>query len=492
MPLMSVFREYEGEWSPQNRFMTLDEDACYRALQARDRRFDGLFFVGVSSTGIYCRCVCPAKTPLAKNCTYFSNAATAEKAGFRPCLRCRPEIAPGRSVGPSKARQAAYHIENGGLDDGGIEELAATLHVSARQLRRSMKEELGVTPIDLAQTRRLLEAKRLLTDTGLPIGEVAMASGFTSLRRFNELFGSRYGIAPSAFRRKGMRVSEDRIRCELGYRSPFDWEALMGFLRPRLIVGVESVVDMAYRRALTLRGHSGVIQVVHNPGRHSVSVEISAGLAPVLPLVLARVRRLLDLDAEPETISSSLGDLAARNPGLRLPGVFDGFEASVRAILGQQITVRFATTLAGKFAEAFGPEAPTNDFGLTRIFPTPDRVALETQDSVAGLGVIGSRARSILALSHAVAERRIRLTPGAAYEETLETLLSLPGIGPWTAEYICMRALGHPDAFPASDLGVLKALGTRYPKHALELAEAWRPWRSYAVMHLWKQLEERE
>ena len=471
--------------------MTLEPEICYRALEARDPRFDGLFFVGVKTTGIYCRCVCPARTPFRKNVNFYGSPAEAEADGFRPCLRCRPETAPGRSsvdVVRSRARKAARLIETGGLDEMNLDEFAAQLGVSERQLRRAMKQELGVGPAELAQTHRLLNAKRLLTDTRMPVGEVALASGYSSLRRFNASFRERYNLTPTDLRKRAAKGTGQSVKCELFYRPPFDWDFLIGFLGHRRIEGVEWIDDGRYSRTTRIGNHGGWLTVTHQPNRNSVSVELSESLCPVLPKVLDRVRRLFDLDADPAAINGTLGELACENPGTRLPGAFDGFEAITRAIVGQQVSVKFATTLAGRIADAFGGEIETHCPALRYVFPGPEAIADCTQDDVAKLGIIGSRARAIIGVAQELTTKRLLLNPAADYEATKNALVALPGLGPWTAEYVAMRALSYPDAFPAGDLGVLKALGTRNQKEAQERAERYRPWRAYAAIHMWRSL----
>ncbi|MDB5986369.1 MAG: DNA-3-methyladenine glycosylase 2 [Nevskia sp.] len=475
--------------------MQLDPTTCYRAVKAHDARFDGRFFVAVSSTRIYCRPICTAKTPKAQNCRYFPSAAAAESLGYRPCLRCRPELAPGNaSVDASHrlAQAAASLIEDGALADDGLDAIAAQLGVTDRHLRRVFQNEFGVAPVAYAQTQRLLLAKRLLTDTQLPITEVAFASGFGSLRRFNALFHQRYRLNPGQLRKsRSSKALPQTLSFELSYRPPYDWPALLKFLGARCVLGVEAVDDNTYRRVVHLQrdaqSHIGWIEVMPVPCKHALRVRLADSLARVASPVLARVKQLMDLSAHPDQIAAVLGTLA-RNPGLRMPGAFDAFEMSVRAVLGQQISVAAARTLAGRFAAAFGTQLETPFENLTTTFPTPQRITSCTVDHIAALGIIAARARSILALANALASGELVLSPGADVASTLEKLRALPGIGEWTAQYIAMRALAWPDAFPHSDLGVLRALGLgTTPKQALAAAEAWRPWRAYAVMHLWQR-----
>jgi len=507
--------------------MHLDPEACHRALDTRDPRFDGLFFVGISSTGIYCRPVCPTRQTKRENRTFYPTAAAAEASGYRPCLRCRPETAPGRSSVDAVnawARAAVRRIEDGALGEMSLEELAQELGISDRHLRRVVQSEYGVSPVELAQTQKLLTAKRLLTDTDLPVGEVALASGFSSIRRFNALFAERYGLTPTRLRKKGATVAGDSIVCEVGYRPPLDWCGLLEFIAYRASCGVEAMDGSAYVRTASIKGKQGWIRVTANselgarnaeresqPHRNVLQVELSSSLAGVLPEVLVRVRRLFDLNAEPCAIAEALGDLC-KDPSVRVPGAFDGFEIAVRAILGQQVSVQAASVISGKFAQAFGEPIETPFAQLNRIFPSPLKVAALMPDEVAAVGIIKSRAIAIIELAKAVVSKEILLRPGVDAEATKERLCALPGIGPWTAEYVAMRALCWPDAFPASDLGIKKAMAARIPpspapspsaahkpsptqgegfpteKEILAMAEAWRPWRSYAAMHLWRTL----
>jgi AraC family transcriptional regulator of adaptative response / DNA-3-methyladenine glycosylase II len=471
-----------------------DHDSCYRALIARDRRFDGIFFVGVSTTGIYCRPICPAKTPKQDRCTFYPSAAAAERAGFRPCLRCRPELAPGSARVDAVSRLAsvvASRIEETGLADQSLAELATELGVSDRHLRRAVEMEFGASPVQLAQTQRLLLAKRLLTDTRLTATEVAFASGFASLRRFNALFKERYRMCPTDLRkRRGRDTGQGVMFFEMAYRPPLDWASLLSFLAARATCGVEIIEENRYSRTVSLGGHAGWITAEPAPSRHVLRIEVSTALAPVIRSVISRVKRLFDLSADPCRIAAALGELAETGPGLRVPGAFDGFSLAVRAILGQQVSVKAASTLAGRFASAFGAKIETPYSGLTYLEPSTHDIAQTKVQELATIGVMPPRAGAIVELARAVEEKTLRLEPGGDIPDTIARLKSLPGIGEWTAQYIAMRALGWPDAFPHSDLGILRALGETSPKRVLEIAEAWRPWRSYAAMHLWKRLEE--
>lgn len=478
--------------------MPADSASLYAALLARDRRFDGRFLVGVTSTGIYCRPVCQVRTPRAANCRFFPHAAAAEAGGFRPCLRCRPELAPGLSAidAPSRlAWAAARRIDAGALDESGLAGLAARLGITDRHLRRVFSDAFGVCPIDYAQTQRLLLAKRLLADTTLPITEVALTAGFGSLRRFNTLFRERYGLTPSTLRRGASREpaqGEGGLCFELGFRPPFDWDGLLAFLSARCVAGVEEVAAGTYRRTLRLDSageapSTGWLAVTLAPAaRHAVALTVSPGLQRVLPAVLAGVGRLCDLSCDPQAVALGLGPLAADAPGLRVPGAIDGFEVAVRAVLGQQVSVKAAHTLAGRVVEAFGEPVATPFTALHHLFPTPARLAELDPAALAALGIVRSRAHTLVTLARAVATGTLDLGPCADVDATLARLQALPGIGPWTAQYIALRALGWPDAWPSGDVVLCKVLGGVSRGEADTLAQAWRPWRSYATLHLWR------
>ncbi len=478
----------------------MNDEALYSALAARDRRFDGVFYVGVTSTGIYCRPVCTARTPRASNCRFFESREAAEKARFRPCLRCRPELAPGNAPVDDAQRVAALlaqRIDEGMLDDGGgLETVSKKFGWSSRQIRRIVQKELGVSPIELVLTRRLLLAKQLLTETTLPITEVAFASGFASLRRFNDAFGSRYGMPPTRFRketdaRSPLAVERSSLTLQLAYRAPFDWRGILNFLAARALKGVESVTGDEYRRTIRLGAHTGSVVVRDVPDRTTLVIDVSQSLVPVLPALLGRLRNLFDLAARPDLIGAHLStdkrlrNLIAANPGLRVPGAFDGFELAVRAILGQQVSVKGATTIAGRFVAAFGETIESDDPALTHLSPSASPVASAKVQDISSLGIPGSRAQSILTLARAVDTGSLILEAGADPKQTIAALVELPGIGPWTAHYIAMRALRWPDAFPAGDLIIRKRLGEVTAREAERISQAWRPWRSYATLHLW-------
>ncbi len=480
--------------------MELNHGNCYRALIARDPRFDGVFFVGVTTTRIYCRPVCTARTPARQNCRFFPSAAAAEQARFRPCLRCRPELAPGNSsidaVG-RVARGAAIRIEAGALDNGsGVEDLAREFAIGSRQLRRAMRQELGVSPVELAQTRRLLLAKQLLTETQLPMIDVALASGFESVRRFNALFKSHYRLAPRRFRKSlPAHVEGQPLRLRLSYRPPFAWTELLRFLSARAVTGVERVDGDRYWRTAAIGGQRGWLSVAPGKEPNTLVVEFAASLTGQIATLLARLRHLFDLGARPDIIASHLGKdprigaAVKRRPGLRVPGAFSGFDLAWRAILGQRISVRAATVLATRVAAAFGEPIETPIADLNRLAPQAGQMAAASEGAYRRLGLSGAAAVALRALAKAVAAGELRIEPGADAAATIERLKELPGVGPWTAEYIAMRALGWPDAFPDGDLGLRRGLGQPSAARVRAIAENWRPWRAYAVMHVWNGLE---
>jgi AraC family transcriptional regulator of adaptative response / DNA-3-methyladenine glycosylase II len=481
--------------------MAHDDRRFFSALAARDTRFDGVFFVAVTTTRIYCRPICPARTPKATNCRFFGTPQEAEQAGFRPCLRCRPELAPGSAPVDDAQRVAqliVQRLEEGHLEsDAGLEDIAEQFELSSRQIRRIVQKELGVPPIQLLLTRRLLLAKQLLTETTLPITEVAFASGFSSLRRFNDAFMRRYGMAPTRLRVRATRASgavpeRGTSTLQLSYRPPYYWPGMLAFLAGRALVGIEHVTGSSYARTVRLGEARGWIRVTQSPKQHALLVEFPHTLTPVLPALLRRVRALFDLNARPDLIASHLGQdprLAAAvkaNPGRRVPGAFDGFEMGQRAILGQQVTVKAATTIACRFVEAFGESIATPFPELTRLTPLPARIAATSVDQIARHGILAARSRSIIALARAHASGALSLDGGTHDpDDSIRRLAELPGIGQWTAHYIAMRALRWPDAFPKEDIAVRNNLGGVSAKEAEALSQPWRPWRSYAVMHVW-------
>jgi AraC family transcriptional regulator, regulatory protein of adaptative response / DNA-3-methyladenine glycosylase II len=480
--------------------MDMDPTACYRAISTRDARFDGRLFVSVKTTGIYCRPICPARTPKFENVSFYPSAAAAQEAGFRPCLRCRPETSPElafwRGTSNTVSRALAL-IEAGGLDEADVEGLANRLGVGARQLRRLFRQHVGASPIAVAQTRRVLLAKQLIHETSLPMAEVALASGFNSIRRFNETFLQMFGRSPATLRHgrdKGKREA-GALSVRLAYRPPYDWDAMLSFLAARAIPGVESVSGHTYRRTIALGGHCGAIGVAP-ADKNRIDVSVRFPDLAALPQIIARVRRVFDLSADPDTIGAhlsldpGLAPLVAARPGLRVPGAWDGFELAVRAVFGQQITVPAATRLLGRLVEAYGESLPTtirDGEGLSHLFPTAARLAAA---DLADLGMPKARAMSVTSLAAALCADPAIFRRGASLEEAVAKLRSLPGIGEWTAQYIAMRELREPDAFPAADIGLLRAMagadGRRpSPAQLLSRAEAWRPWRAYAALHLW-------
>ena len=491
--------------------MLLDRESCNRAVESADARFDGVFFVAITTTSIYCRPICPARRTLRKNRRYFNSAAAAERAGYRPCLRCRPELAPGRArvdAVPRLAEAAAQRIAAGALNGHGLDTLAQELGVSGRQLRRAMQQELGVSPIELAQTHRLLLAKQLLTETHLPMSRVADASGFQSVRRFNALFRDRYRLNPESLRRRtngnaalhaaseNGTAREPNLRLTLAYRPPLAWKPLLEFLSARATPGVERVENGTWSRAVRMDGRTGIIRV-REPARGSteanhdvILLEADATLAPVLMTLCARVKHLFDLVAEPNAIETHLtragfGPISRPARGLRVPGAFDTFELAVRAILGQQVSVAGASTLMGRLTSAFGEALPGGMEGFTHLAPTADRLAEAGSVAIRRIGLPASRAETIHELSRRVASGELSLSADADVKSLTTRLIDIRGIGPWTAEYVAMRALHWPDAFPASDLVLRRAAGGLTTARLKRLAESWRPWRSYAAMHLW-------
>ncbi len=475
-----------------------DPHICEQARLSRDARFDGLFFTAVSSTGIYCRPVCPAPTPKRGNVRYYANAAAAEAAGFRPCLRCRPELAPGNDQwqrGDHVVARALKLIEAGMLADQSLDALAARVGLGARQLRRLFVERVGAPPINVHTTRRLLFAKQLLTETALPVTEVALASGFRSLRRFNAAFLQANRIPPRELRRHPRAAAGAALVLRLGYRPPYDFAALLTFLRTRALPGVELVDEHSYARVFGPVDAPGWLRLSGWPGgEHALQLQLHCPQPTQLLGVVTTLRRMFDLDANPQAIADTfrhdaiLGPLLARRPGLRLPGGWHGFEIAVRAILGQQISVAAARTLATRIVQRWGESLPTAPMaGLERLFPTPAALA---QADLREIGLTTTRAATISGLAQALLDGRVDFSAEQSLEEFVARWVALPGIGEWTAHYMAMRALSDPDAFPAADLILRREAATDavpLSTKALTLrADAWRPWRAYAVIHLWR------
>ena len=481
--------------------MVLDADAAYLAVKARDARFDGRLFVGVTSTGVYCRPVCRVRTPRRENCRFFDTRAQAEAAAFRPCLKCRPEIAPGLSHMDSSqqlAHTAASWIEHAVHQGEAVQmpALAAHLGVTDRHLRRIFQAEHGVSPHAWLTTQRLLLAKQLLTDTALPVTQVALASGFDSVRRFNAAFAAHYRLNPTQLRRQGVRAPASDAPLRLAYRPPYDVQAVLGFFAQRQVSVLEQVDEarLELRRTLAWRHRdqrlTGWLSARFVPERHELHVHAAPSLAPVLGAVLQAVRQGLDLDADPARIDPVLARVPGPlRPGTRVPGVMDGFEGAVRVILGQQVTVKAARTLTERLVLRFGSVVDTPWPGLTHVFPDAATLAAADPEAIGTLGIVRQRVGAIRALATEVAAGRMALHRGAPLAATLDALRALPGVGDWTAQVIAMRALAWPDAWPAADIGLMNALGTRDPKAVAAAADTWRPWRAYAVMKLWHGLE---
>lgn len=477
--------------------MNLDPDTCYKAVASHDRRFDGRFFVGVSSTGVYCRPVCAVRTPKRENCSFYESAAAAEKHGFRPCLRCRPELAPGHGLADISGRlaqAAAALIDEGFMADASVAALAARIGVTERHLRRLFDAQFGVSVLEYAQTQRLLLAKRLLADTALPVTEVALAAGFGSVRRFNDVLKTRYGLTPLALRRRAADGVADRLVFELGYRPPFAWEAWLRFLGTRAVDGIEAVRDGAYLRTVRVEAggtaHLGWVRIEHVPRRLVLRVTLSASLARVIPQALGKVRRLCDLGCRPDVVDRHLGELAEAMPGVRLPGCVDGFEIAVRAVVGQVISVAQARRILAALAQRAGQAldgAPPAGLGYT--FPNAAALAALPETALRESGVSPGKARTLQALSRRVADGTLVLDPHTAPEQAVAALREIDGIGDWTAQYVAMRALGWPDAFPGTDYALRKVLGVSTVRAMHERTAQWAPWRAYAAIHLWHRYE---
>ena len=472
--------------------MALNRRVCTRARLSRDPRFDGKFFIGVRSTKIYCRSICPVPTVKEKNVRYFPTAAAAAEAGFRPCLRCRPECSPGTpawSGTSATVSRALRLIAEGGLQNGSVEELAGRLGVGARHLRRLFLRHLGASPSAVVQTRRLHFAKKLLDETTLSMTNVALASGFGCVRRFNAAVRRTYKRTPTQIRRLVRQNPQqpNEYFFLLRFRPPYHWKSMLAFLAARAIPGVEAVDERSYRRTIAVEKWRGSFEVSFEEEQHALAVRVQIGNPRLLYAITERIRRMFDLNADWAAIARVLGtdpELAARlrgQPGLRVAGCWNGFELAVRAILGQQITVKGANVLAGRIAERFGQSA-SGVRGLFRLFPTPEVLA---DAKLTGIGLTKSRAETIRELARAASEGRVRFEGSAEAEVCSTRLREIPGIGSWTAQYVAMRALGDPDAFPSGDLGLLRAVGLRSARELEKRAEAWRPWRSYACMYLW-------
>jgi AraC family transcriptional regulator of adaptative response / DNA-3-methyladenine glycosylase II len=473
--------------------MNLDWRVCSRARLSRDARFDGKFFIGVRGSRVYCRPICPAPTAKEKNVRYFPTAAAAAEAGYRPCLRCRPECSPGTPawLGTSNTVSRALRlIGESALEAGGMESLAERLGVGSRHLRRLFIRHLGATPSAVAQTRRLHFAKKLIDETSLPMSQLALAAGFGCVRRFNAAIRKTYKRAPTQIRRLSRQKTiqaENQYIFHLRFRPPYHWRGILAFLAARATPGVEAVKSGRYLRTISVDGTAGYFEASLDEEHDSLKVRIHFADPRSLFFIVERIRAMFDLNADWTDIASVLKSdpvLARRvelAPGLRVPGCWNGFELATRAILGQQITVRGATTLAGRIVKMFGRACPATD-ELTYLFPLPEVLAAA---DLSDIGMPRSRGETIRALARAVCERRINFEGVIDSESFLERLMEIPGIGKWTAQYVAMRALGEPDAFPVGDAAVLSALNLSIPAELERRAEAWRPWRAYATMYLW-------
>lgn len=471
---------------------------CERARRARDARFDGLFFTAVTSTGIYCRPICPAPAALSRNVRYFATAAAASTAGFRPCLRCRPELAPdamAHRLGEALVDRALSMIADGALQHGSVASLAKRLGVSSRHLRRLLLAQVGATPLAIHATRRMLLAKQLLTETELPVTQVALAAGFGSQRRFNDAFSASCGMPPGRLRRTRSKRSTGDLTLRLAYRPPLDFDAMLAFLARRAIPGLERVTPETYERFSAEDGQRIRIRVSTMPGHAELRLELSDIDARQIPDMVKRVRRVFDLDADLRVVNEALraepilADAIDRRPGLRVPGGWDGFEVAVRAILGQQVSVAAATTLAARLVASCRDATVADTASPVATWLTPDALLQVLHGRV---GLPAARVAALRALAEAVAAGRIDFSAGQPPAAFIAGLTALAGIGPWTAQYVAMRALGQPDAFPASDLVIRQVLGRTQddgralrPRDCEARSQAWRPWRAYAAIHLW-------
>jgi AraC family transcriptional regulator of adaptative response / DNA-3-methyladenine glycosylase II len=475
----------------------LDDEQCYRAAESRDSRFDGCFITAVKTTGIYCRPSCPAVTPKRRNVEFFVTAAAAQQHGYRACKRCRPDASPGSpewNVRADVVGRAMRLIADGLVDRDGVGGLSARLNYSERQINRLLTTELGAGPLALARAQRAQTARTLIETTTMPITQVAFAAGFSSVRQFNDTIREVYASSPSELRgsRRPSGVA-GTLSLRLPYRSPFHAESIFEFLGTRTVPGVETWDGTTYRRSLQLNHGDAVVALTAGPDAVSCTLRLD-NVADVQAAV-ERCRRLLDLDADPEAIEARfatdpvLGPLVRKRPGLRSPGHPDGVELLTRAVLGQQVSVKGARTLAGRLVVAVGRPMTAAIDGITHLFPTADAIAgCLTTD----FAMPGARARALINACEQMASGAMVIDAGSDRVETAERLRALPGIGPWTADYVAMRALGDPDVFLPTDIGVRNALralgGENTPKAAAKLAESWRPWRSYALHHLWASL----
>lgn len=478
--------------------MLLNTDELEEARQSRDARFDGRFFVGVLTTGIYCRPVCPVKTPLKKNVQLYPTAAAAAAAGFRPCLRCRPESSPGTPAwsGSSwKVSKALQFIDQGYLDDNSVDQLAGELDIGSRQLSRLFQDFIGASPVEVAQTRRLHFAKKLIDETELPLSQVCFAAGFGSVRRFNAVFVKTYGKTPKEMKestKKARPQAAKPIELALSYRPPFDWKAMLAFLAYRHIPGVEHVTNYSYARTISINGIDGDFEVLFVEGTNQLKAKINFPDTKLLCQIVDRIKTIFDLRADSETIErqlsrdSVMNSIVQNHRGLRVPGCWDGFEVAIRAVLGQQVTVKAATTLVGRVADKFGDEYCCENASLNRVFPSAEVLA---DADLSNMGIVNQRIEAIKEIGRRVVSDELLISSASATEEFVKRICEIKGIGEWTALYIAMRALSDPDAFPYSDLILCRAAtqpGNRLTAKALlKLSEGWKPWRAYAVIFLW-------
>ncbi|MDA0821353.1 MAG: helix-turn-helix domain-containing protein [Proteobacteria bacterium] len=490
-----------------------DRRTFYDIVSSHDPRFDGCIFVGVKSTGVYCRPVCSVRMPKFANCTFYGHAAGAEKAGFRPCLICRPELAPGDAkvdAVTKLARLALRRIEDGALNDRSVDDLAREFKVCGRHMRRAVHKEFGITPVELAQTQRLLHAKQLLTETDMSVTDVAFTAGFASVRRFNALFKSRYRLVPTALRRKStdrslLPITDSEplpgiTSFRIDYRPPYNWDTLLAFLGARAIPGVEAVRDGVYLRTVRIGPQAGWIAVApfvsakRSKPIHALQLRMSESLQGVCVQVLTKVKTVFDTRANADDIDAHLSrdpllkQVVGEYAGMRLPGAFDGFELLLRAILGQQVSVKGATTLAGRMAREFGDPITTPWPELTHLSPDVGRIGRANIDRITQIGMPGKRAETIRCVARAMHAGELVLAPGTDPDVARDALIAFPGIGEWTASYVAMRALAWPDALPLGDLGIKKALNLTRAVDILARTEAWRPWRAYAAIYLWLSL----
>jgi AraC family transcriptional regulator of adaptative response / DNA-3-methyladenine glycosylase II len=487
-----------------NDAVSLDLELCLRALGTRDRRFDGRFFIAVRTTGIYCRPICPARTPRPENVTFFATPAAAEEAGYRACRRCRPETAPASPAWQGTSATVTRALRLLGTESR-VDRLADRLGVGERHLRRLFAEHLGASPRSVLMSQRVHFARRLLDETDLPLEDLAHAAGFGSARRLRAAVTRTFGRSPDAIRHAA-RHAKSRARAsgeapltlKLPHASPYDFQGMLAYRKARAIPGVETVEGGVYRRSVATSAGAGVIEIAQARDALTLSVWLP-GTPDLFPLV-ERVRRMLDLDADALAIGAhlakdrALASYVSKRPGLRVPAAWDPFELAVRAILGQQVSVAAATTLSGRLVERFGTAHPVGEkHGVPRLFPGAATIAAAGENGLAKLGMPGARARGLAAFARAVAEGTVSLAPAADLESAIGAMCAVRGIGPWTAHYVALRGLGEPDAFPASDLGLRKALAPKGGKplseaELLKRAEGWRPWRGYAAIHLWSSL----